>query len=102
MRGMVVPSTPCCPSTSAAAFKSLRVDSRLRACWGASVFLAMVLLYIRSIKIMLDTNVNANIHLHMTTIEHRQNVFGLFAPTKILRRFLWPLQLFPTHPFPRK
>src|ERR1051326_7831653 len=36
MRGMVVPSTPWWPSTSAAALSSLRSDSRLRACCGTS------------------------------------------------------------------
>src|SRR5580693_10790441 len=66
MRGMVAPSSPCCPRTSAAAFNNLRVDSRLRACWGASVLSAMAFLYISSAKIMLDANVNVNIHLHYT------------------------------------
>src|SRR5580704_5082652 len=35
MRGMVAPSTPCWPRTSAAALRSLRSDSRLRA-WRGS------------------------------------------------------------------
>ena len=35
MRGMVVPAMPCWPRTSAAALRSLRSDSRLRACWGS-------------------------------------------------------------------
>src|SRR5258708_6077503 len=59
MRGMVVPSSPCCPSTSAAAFKSLRVDSLLRACCGSSVLFAIGLLLELS-KILLDINVNVN------------------------------------------
>src|SRR5712664_2546731 len=63
MRGMVVPSSPCCPSTSVAAFKSLRVDSLLRACCGSSVFLAIGFLLELS-KILLDRNVNVNLHLH--------------------------------------
>src|SRR6185312_56638 len=41
MRGIVAPATPCCPRTSAAAFNSLRSDSRLRCCCGSSVFLAL-------------------------------------------------------------
>jgi hypothetical protein len=40
------------------------VDSLLRACCGSSVFLAMAFLSISSTKIMLDTDVNVNIHLH--------------------------------------
>src|SRR5689334_2730336 len=64
MRGIVVPSSPCCPSTSAAAFKSLRVDSLLRACCGSSFFLAIGFL-LELGKIMLDIDVNVNLHLHL-------------------------------------
>src|SRR5215813_5135064 len=68
MRGMVVPSTPCCPSTSAAALSSLRRDSRLRACWGARVrALDMIGLPSGKVrKIVLDINVNVNLHLQIT------------------------------------
>src|ERR1700691_668766 len=37
MRGMVAPSTPCWPRTSAAALRSLRSDSRLRAWRGSEL-----------------------------------------------------------------
>jgi hypothetical protein len=39
------------------------VDSLLRACCGSSVFLAIGFLLELS-KILLDTNVNVNLHLH--------------------------------------
>src|SRR6266576_3069393 len=96
MRGMVVPSTPCCPSTSAAAFKSLRVDSLLRACCGSSVFFAIGFLLELS-KILLDTNVNVNLHLHYAK-QARAGTWlfgGLAPPVNALRRLLWLLQRFP-------
>src|SRR5690242_1057646 len=64
MRGIVAPSTPCCPSTSAVAFCNLRSDSRLRSCCGARVFFAMGNIYTNG-KILLDKYVNVNLHLHI-------------------------------------
>src|SRR2546421_6323085 len=92
MRGMVVPATPCCPSTSAAAFKSLRVDSLLRACCGSSVFLAIGFLPVLS-RILLDTDVNVNLHLHYAGELPRLTLFPGFAPpVNASRRLLWLLQ----------
>src|SRR2546429_439335 len=95
MRGMVVPSTPCCPSTSAAAFKSLRVDSLLRACCGSSVFFAIG--FLLELSKILDTNVNVNLHLHYAKQARAGTwLFGGFAPpVNALRRLLWLLQPFP-------
>src|SRR5215813_5575542 len=76
MRGIVAPSTPCCPRTSAAAFSNFRSDSRLRSCCGSSVFLdlGMESLYqpgpvrVRGISIsqksLTFSIVNVNSHLH--------------------------------------
>src|SRR6476469_10476880 len=66
MRGIVVPSTPCCPRTSAVAFCNLRSDSRLRSCCGASVFFAMENIYTNPPEIVLDNYVNVTLHLHIT------------------------------------
>src|SRR6478736_9857030 len=68
MRGIVVPSTPCCPRTSAVAFCNLRSDSRLRSCCGASVFFAMGNIYTNLPKIVLDNYVNVNLHLHFAKV----------------------------------
>src|SRR5579859_785676 len=69
MRGMVAPSTPCWPRTSAAALINLRSDSRLRTCCGSKLLPVFALAMAMTLpKNLLDRipsgNVNVNSHLH--------------------------------------
>src|SRR5438445_660391 len=68
----------------------------LRASSGSSVFFAIGFLLELS-KILLDTNVNVNLHLHYAK-QARAGTWlfgGLAPPVNALRRLLWLLQPFP-------
>src|SRR5689334_16048836 len=99
MRGIVAPSTPCWPRTSVAALRSLRHDSRLRACCGSRFFVigffGIASFYSSSehrrrlcpAQKTLDTlyNVNVNLHLHFCYPEEFHGYCGCFPSVDFIQ-----------------